>query len=117
MEDLSYIIGLGFSGSDIPRALIIAFFMAMLFAPQHSMWKLGFAALAVDKIAWPLVSQAAAGKGFDVLLNTLQNIGASAVDDLGIYVVRYFGLTVLIGLFTAFRARLHAFAPAKKATA
>ncbi|MEO1015226.1 MAG: hypothetical protein AAFX08_08580 [Pseudomonadota bacterium] len=117
MEDLSYIVGLGFSGADIYRALIIAFFMAMLFAPQHSMWKLGFAALFIDKLVWPLTTQAIAGAGFTEVTGSMEGIAATFVDDLGVYVVRYFGLTVLIGMFTEFRTRLHQIAPPKKAAA
>ncbi|MBI1393102.1 MAG: hypothetical protein GC152_10215 [Alphaproteobacteria bacterium] len=117
MEDLSYIIGLGFSGADVYRALIIAFFMSMLFAPQHSMWKLGVAALLIDKIVWPLVAQSVSGAGMDEVGGSLQGIASSFVDDLGVYVVRYFGLTVLIGMFSEFRTRLHQFAPPKKAAA
>ncbi len=115
MEDLSYIIGLGFSGADISRALIISFFMAMLFANQNSIWKLGFGALAIDKLVWPLIGQAAAGAGFDAVIGSVQGIIASLGDDLGVYMVRYFGLTVLICLFAAGRSHLHALAPAKAA--
>ena len=117
MEDLNYIISLGFSGADIPRALIISFFIAMMFAPQNTMWRLGFVALAVDKLAWPIVAQAAAGAGMETLFESLKAIVISVPDDLGVYLVRYFGLTVLIGLFAAARARIHMLAPAKKAAA
>ena len=117
MEDLSYSVGLGFSGADIPRALIITFFMAMLFAPQHSMWKLGFAALAIDKIIWPLISLAAAGKGTDAIMGSLESLSGTLVDDLGVYLVRYFGLTVLIGMFTSVFARLTGFGLTKRAAA
>jgi len=77
MEDLNYIISLGFSGADIPRAVIVAFFMSMLFAPRISTWRLGFGALAVDRIVWPLVAQAAAGAGNDCDSIIETNVGHS----------------------------------------
>ena len=117
MEDLNYIISLGFSGADIPRAVIIAFTISLLFAPRASLWKLGFGALAVDRLLWPLVSQAASGAGWQEILGSLVALGETLPDDLGMYMVRYFGLFVMIALFTAARTRLHAMVPSKKATA
>ncbi|MEM1397870.1 MAG: hypothetical protein AAGH38_10555 [Pseudomonadota bacterium] len=117
MEDLSYIVGLGFSGTDIYRALIITFLMAMLLSPAHSMWKLGIIALVIDKIIWPLSSQGVAGADASEITGSVQGLMSTFVDDLGVYAVRYVGLTVLIGAFSEFRRRLHAIAPSKKATA
>ena len=39
------------------------------------------------------------------------------MDDLGVYLVRYFGLTVLIGVFTSMFARLTGFGLTKRAAA
>jgi len=36
------------------------------------------------------------------------------IDDLGVYAVRYVGLTILVALFVAMRRRIHAMAPTKK---
>ena len=117
MEDLNYIVSLGFSGADLPRALILAFFMAMLFAPKQSIWRLGVVALLIDKLIWPLVSQAIAGASVSSVFASLGAIVQSVDQDLAIYVVRYFGLTVMIGFFSSFRGWVHTVIPASKAPA
>jgi len=63
------------------------------------------------------VAQAAAGAGWEEIMASLVALGETLKDDLGMYMVRYFGLTVMIGLFTGARARLHGLMPTKKATA
>lgn len=115
MEDLSYIIGIGFSGADLPRALVLSFFLAVLFAHRRSIWVLGFAALIIDRIVWPIIEQAAAGAGLHTIYATIAAMVENFPVDLGVYVVRYIGLTVLIGLFALLRVRLHSMAAQKKA--
>ena len=117
MEDLSYIFSLGFSGADLPRAVIIAFLLAMLLAPKNSIWALGGFALIVDKFVWPIAAQAIAGAGAETVFASIGALFETFVDDLGIYAVRYLGLTIMIGLFNELRARLHSFTPMKKAAA
>ena len=117
MEDLSYIVSLGFSGADIPRALIISFFVAMLFAPRRSVWQLGLGALMFDKVAWPLIAQSFAGADPGALFGSFFALFETFFDDLGVYLVRYVGLTILIAAFAAARERLHQLAPTKKAHA
>ena len=55
MEDLSYIIGLGFSGSDIWRAVTIAFFAAMMVRNSRQVALTAAWALLVDRVIWPLL--------------------------------------------------------------
>ena len=114
MQDLNYIISLGFSGADIPRALILAFFLAMVFTQKKSIWTLGLVALLIDRVAWPVVEQATSAAGIGVVFSSLVAMINSFVDDLGVYVVRYLGLVIMIGLFREARVRLHHMAPAKK---
>ena len=115
MEDLSYIVGIGFSGADLPRAVILSFFLAVLFAARRSIWLLGLVALVIDRIIWPIVAQASAGAEIHTIYATIGAMVQSAPQDLGVYVVRYVGLTVMIGLFAAMRMRLHKMGPAPKA--
>ena len=117
MEDLMYILSLGFSGSDLPQALAISFLLAMLFAPKNSIWALGGLALIVDRFVWPLTGQALSGAEIETVFASIGALVDTFVDDLGIYVVRYLGLTIMIGLFNELRARVHSFAPMKKVPA
>ncbi|MEM6414126.1 MAG: hypothetical protein AAF720_05660 [Pseudomonadota bacterium] len=111
MDDLSYIVGLGFSGDDVPRAIIISLVMAVVFATRHPVWKVGIAALFVDHVIWALVSQAAAGAGTDTIVMSLRAMVQTFTDDLGYYLVRFFGLTVLISIFAGARHKLYVLAP------
>lgn len=111
MDDLTYIVGLGFSGDDIPRAIIISVVMAVLFAPRHPLWKIGLAALFVDHVIWALVAQAASGAGTETIIQSLRAMGQTFTDDLGYYLVRYIGLVVLISIFAGARQKLYVLAP------
>ena len=107
MNDLSYILGLGFSGADIWRAVIIAFFVAMLLGGRRNVWVLGFVALMADRLIWPIVGMGLAGSGIHSVYASIAAIGQTFFDDLGLYVVRYFGLTIMVAGFVAGRARIH----------
>lgn len=117
MEDLSYIIGLGFSGSDVWRAIIISFFAAMLVRKQRKAWTMTFWALLVDRCIWPLLdmsfsgaSEEAIGASFTAMMETFSM-------DLGLYVVRFAGLFVMINVFVQMRKRIHKPLMDKKAKA
>lgn len=114
MEDLSYILGLGFSGTDVWRALIVAFFLAMLAGRKRSVWLLGFVALVVDRAVWPIIEMGLSGSGLHSIYASIAALGRTFIDDLGLYVVRYLGLTVMIAGFAALRAKIHAMAPSRK---
>jgi hypothetical protein len=114
MEDLNYIIGLGFSGADIWRAIIIAFFLAML-GKKRSIWFLGFIALMADRLVWPIAGMAIAGADIQSIYASFGAIIETFIDDLGLYVVRYLGLTIIIAAFIATRAKIHTMKPLKKA--
>ena len=115
MEDLQYIVTLGFSGADVTRAVIITFFVAMLVRKEAPIWKMAMFALFADRILWPIASQAMAGAGLHTIYGSIGAIFQSFFNDLGVYVVRFFGLLVMITVFVAIRRRIHKMAPPKKA--
>lgn len=117
MEDLTYILSLGFSNADLPRALILSFFLAMIFGGTRTIWTLGVFALVLDRVFWPLIEQAASGADAATVFTSFGAMLGAIVDDLGVYVVRYMGLVIMIGLFIEGRKRIHQLAPAKKAHA
>ena len=114
MKDLEYIVSLGFSGTDITRAIIIAFFLAMFVRKEAPIWKMALIALFADRMLWPIVSQAIAGAGLQTIYGSIGAIFQSFFDDLGVYVVRFFGLFVMITLFVTARHRLHKMTPPRK---
>ena len=114
MEDLSYILSLGFTPADLPRALILSFFLAMIFGGKRTIWVLGLIALFIDQAIWPLVEQASSGAGAGTVFASLTAMFGRLFEDLGIDVVRYMGLVVMIGLFIEGRKRLHHAAPSGK---
>lgn len=114
MEDLNYILGLGFSGADIWRAVIIAFFLAMVAGKKHSIWFVGLIALLADRLVWPIVGMALSGADIQSIYASIGALLQTFLDDLGLYAVRYLGLTIMIAIFIAGRARIHTMIPAKK---
>lgn len=118
MEDLRHIVSLGFSGSDIVRAVLIAFAFAIIIGKRRSAWTLGAIALVIDRVIWPVAGMAFAGAENASIWGALGGLGKTFVDDLGVYVVRYLGLVIMIALFISMRAGLHTrLSPPKKAAA
>jgi len=113
MEDLQYILSLGFSGADLPRAIILAFFIAMIAKKDTNIWKVGLAALVVDRALWPILAMAASGADIQSIYASIGALFKTFLDDLGIYIVRYMGLVLMIGGFRWIRVRLHKHPPKK----
>jgi len=107
MEDLTYILSLGFSGSDIIRAVIIAFLAAMLVSKNRKPWQLALWALLFDRLLWPISALMINGTQTSTIGDILDGMLQSFSDDLGVYVVRFAGLLVLIMIFHAMRKRIH----------
>lgn len=118
MEDLKDIISLGFSGGDVIRAFLITFAIAIFVRKKRSSWFLGAVALFIDRLVWPIAGMGLAGSDIQSIYASIAALGKTFVDDLGLYVVRYLGLTVLIAFFIFMRSNLHAkLEPPKKAAA
>lgn len=117
MEDLKYIVSLGFSGADVMPAIIIAFFMAMFVRKGAPVWKMALIALAADRLVWPIIDQAMAGADIHTIYASIGAMVKSFPTDLGVYVVRFFGLLVMIAAFVALRFKIHEMKPRKAAAA
>lgn len=114
MQDLEYILGIGFSGADLPRAVILAFLFAMFANKDTNIWRMGLLALLIDRLVWPIASMGAAGADIQAIYASVGALVKTFIDDLGIYIVRYIGLTLMIGGFRWFRASIHKMAPGGK---
>ncbi|MEQ1930723.1 MAG: hypothetical protein ABL957_09340 [Parvularculaceae bacterium] len=114
MEDLTYIVALGFSGADVAPAVVIAFFVAMFVKNGAPVWKIALLALFLDRFLWPITSQALSGADIQTIYATIGGFFTTFFDNIGVYVVRFFGLVVMIGLFVLLRHRVHKLAPPPK---
>ncbi len=117
MQDLQYIIGIGFSGADLPRAIILAFLFAMFARKDSNIWQMGLLALLIDRLVWPIASMSATGVDIQAVYASIAALFKTFLDDLGIYIIRYLGLSLMIGGFRWLRARIHSLAPGSHAHA
>jgi len=117
MEDLNYIVSLGFSGADLPRAVILTFFFAMFAKKGANIWTLGLLALLIDRMIWPIGAMASTGADIQSIYASIGAMFKTFLDDLGIYIVRYIGLVLMIGGFRWLRERIHKLTPKKSKTA
>ena len=113
MEDLQYIVSLGFSGSDVWRAVLLAFLFAMVSTRQSDVWRMGAFALIIDRVIWPMSAMLIAGAELSSVYASFGAMFSTFIDDIGIYLVRYLGLCLMMSAFVALRRRLHHVKPAK----
>lgn len=117
MEDLKNIVTLGFSGADVLPAVIIAFFIAMFVKKDSPVWTIALIALFLDRLVWPVASQALSGAEIHTIYATIGGFFGSFFDNLGVFVVRFFGLVVMIGGFVILRQKIHRLTPPPKKAA
>ena len=117
MRDLEYIIGIGFSGADLPRAVFLAFLFAMFARRDTNVWHAGLFALIIDRTIWPIASMGFSGAEVEAIFASIGAMFKTFKDDLGIYIVRYIGLVVMISGFIGFRATVHRILPGKSKAA
>ena len=115
MEDLSYIVSIGFSGADLPRAAILAFLFAMFAQGNGNIWKIALLALLIDRLVWPIAAMGSSGADIQSIYATIGGMAKTFTKDLGVYIVRYIGLVLMIGGFRWMRASIHNLSPGKAA--
>lgn len=113
MNDLQYIISIGYSGTDLPRAIILAFLFAMFAKKDTNLWKAGLLALLIDRTVWPIAAMGASGADIQSIYASIGAIFKTFFDDLGIYIVRYIGLVLMITGFVWLRMSVHKMIPRK----
>ncbi len=118
MKDLEYIFSLGFSGTDIWRAVLLSFLLAMFVSKKRPLWMLAFWGLVIDRVIWPIGGQAAAGADIHSIYASIGALFQTFLADLGLYLVRYLGIVAMMGVFVFIRLRIHKpFASKDKAAA
>jgi len=114
MEDLQYIIAIGFSGADMPRAIILSFLFAMFAKKDTNIWRMALLALLIDRMVWPIAEMGASGASIQSIYASIAAMFKTFFNDLGIYIVRYIGLVLMISGFVWLRARIHKMIPSKR---
>lgn len=117
MDDLQYIISIGFSGADLPRAIILSFLFAMFAKRDSNIWRMALLALLIDRTVWPIAAMGASGADIQSIYASIAALFKTFLDDLGIYIVRYIGIVLMVSGFIWVRARIHQLLPNKHAHA
>ena len=117
MDDLQYIFSIGFSGSDLPRAVILSFLFAMFAKRDSNIWRMALLALLIDRTVWPIAAMGASGADIQSIYASIAALFKTFFDDLGIYIVRYIGIVLMVSGFIWMRARIHQMLPNKHAAA
>lgn len=106
MEDLIYIISIGFAGSDIVRALWIGLLASLLVSTRLPPWRMSVVAFMIDRI-WPFYAMSLAGHDQEVVLAAVYGTFATAPQDLAYYAIRFLGLAGLVHVGYNLRRFLH----------
>ena len=80
MNDLNYIIGIGFSGSDLPRAAVLAFLFAMFAHKDTNLWRTALLALLIDRTIWPIAAMSVSGADMATITASITALFKSAYD-------------------------------------
>ncbi|MEM9989908.1 MAG: hypothetical protein AAF723_10360 [Pseudomonadota bacterium] len=113
MEDTIYLLSLAFSGSDLPRALWLGFFGALLCSSRFPPVKMGTLIFLIDRI-WPFAAMGFSGYGAGeiagALSYTLKTLHVDAIP----LMIRAMGLYLMVSVGYAARLMLHGYKPQTK---
>lgn len=110
MQDLIYIFSLGFSGSDLVRALWIGLLASLLATRRFRPWKVGIFAFMVDRI-WPFYAMSLHGYEQDVISAAMMATLMNVPNDMAYYLIRYIGILGLVYLGYNIRRFIHGYHP------
>lgn len=116
MQELAYLFSIGFSGSDLTRALWIGLVASLFASKRLPAWKVTILAFIIDRI-WPFIGMRIAGTEPDVIWNSVISTFLSAPDDAAYYLIRYLGFLGLIYLGYNVRRLVHNLGPSRENSA
>lgn len=106
MDDLQYILNIGFAGSDFWRAIWIGLAASLIATRKFRPWKVGILAFTVDRI-WPYYSMHLHGYEFDAIWASVWAAIMTLPQDITFYIIRYLGILGLVYLGYNLRRLLH----------
>lgn len=116
MEEARYVLSLGFSGSDLVRAIILIAIGSLFVTSRFKPWKMVLFLFAIDQL-WPYISMLLDGHSFRTLTLTVRANWVDREDQLLGFLVRLGGFYVAIrGIYSA-RRKLHNALPEEKTAA
>lgn len=110
MDELHNIFSLGFSGSDLWRALWIGLLASLLATRRFRPWKVGILAFFFDR-AWPYYMMWTSGYEGDVISAAVVAAVQAIPLDIAYYMVRYLGILGLVYFGFNLRIFIHAKPP------
>ncbi|MEO1656425.1 MAG: hypothetical protein AAFR65_01775 [Pseudomonadota bacterium] len=113
MDALLYLLSLGFSGSDLTRALILVLLGSLFVSARFQPWKMTLLILVID-LLWPYYSMLQDGVGMGVVVDTLAGYADHWQDNAVGLAVRWAGFYVFIRGMFSFRRKLHNALPEEK---
>jgi len=106
MDDLAYILGLGFTPADAARAISIALFCSLFMRQYVESWRFAAIAFSTDRV-WAIVSMAFAGHDAGAVASAFFANIMAIPSDLGIYAVRFVGIFLAVSVGFGLRSTLH----------
>ncbi|MEM7740701.1 MAG: hypothetical protein AAF225_07860 [Pseudomonadota bacterium] len=113
MDALLYLLSLGFSGSDLTRALILVLLGSLFVSSRFLPWKMTLLLLAVDQL-WPYYSMLRDGVGARVVVDTLIGYADHWQDNIVGLLVRWGGFYIFVRGMYSVRRKLHNALPEQK---
>lgn len=95
MDELLYVISLGFSGSDVGRAMLLVLIGALFVTRRFLPWKMTLVVLVIDQ-AWPYLSLLAETGNHALVAQSFRGQMMRWEDNLAPFLVRWAGLYILL---------------------
>lgn len=106
MQDLAYLFSIGFSGSDLVRALWLGLIASLFASRKLRAWKVTIFAFLIDQL-WPFFAMRMAGAEMDIVWSSAAATVLSVPENAAYYVIRYLGFMGLIYAGYHIRRFLH----------
>lgn len=117
MEQLLYVLSLGFSGSDAARAVVLVLMGALFVTKRFPPWRMVLLLLLID-LAWPYAGMLRGGSGLREIEFAIRAVFVHWQDALAGFLVRAAGFYIFVRGTFSLRRKLHeAFPEEKKAGA
>ncbi|MEM8986337.1 MAG: hypothetical protein AAGC95_06390 [Pseudomonadota bacterium] len=106
MEDLNYIVGMGFTSADGIRAVIIALIVSQMMQKYAQVWTYTGIAFGFDRML-PFLLMITDGRDLGYVGDRFWDMVMGMPEDLGVLSIRFMGMMIIISLGFAGRSAIH----------